>query len=129
MRAADMDRHNLFLTLPAASVIAAGLSSRLQDIRAILTPFVDQGGVVALYEQSLKITGRVYPWLAAPEEASRSGMDLEGLKLLVARQDDAVAAAGAAFLLKSFHEQLACLVGSAVAKHLIGASPVIPDAH
>jgi len=108
--------------LPALNV-AAGLSRSLLDILTVLSPVIGEGGVVALYQRSLDISGRVFPWLAPPEECYRGGMDLDGLKLLVARQIDAVAVAGAALLLKTFHDQLAALVGAEVARQLIGASP------
>ena len=67
-------------------------------------------------------SAQAYPWLAASEGGFRRGMDLEGLKLRVARESDGVAAAAAAFLLKIFHDQLARLVGSALTRQLIGAS-------
>jgi len=115
-------RNGTSATLPALNV-AAGLSSRLQHILAVLAPVIGECGVVALYQRSLDVSGRVFPWLAAPEECYRGGMDLDALRSLVAQQIDTEAATGAAFLLKTFHDQLAVQVGSAVTRQLIGASP------
>jgi hypothetical protein len=102
--------------------VSAALSCRLQHIMAALAPVIGEVGVAALYQRSLEISSRVYPWLAAPEDCYRGGMDLDELKLLITRQSDAVAAAGAAFLLKTFHDQFEGLVGSAVARQLIDPS-------
>jgi len=103
--------------------IAIALCSRLQHILAVLVPIIGECGVIALYQRSLDISGRAFPWLAVPEECYRGGMDLDALRLLVAEQIGTVGQAGAAFLLKTFHDQLAGLVGSAVTRQLIGASP------
>jgi hypothetical protein len=50
-------------------------------------------------------------------------MDLEELRSLVAQQTDETAAAGAALLLKTFHDLLAGLVGETLTNHLLGAPP------
>jgi hypothetical protein len=50
-------------------------------------------------------------------------MDLEELRLLVAQQTDEAAAAGAGFLLKTFHDLLAGLVGVSLTSQLLGAPP------
>jgi hypothetical protein len=55
-------------------------------------------------------------------------MDLEELRSLVAEQTDEAAAAGAAFLLKTFHELLAGLVGETLTTQLLGAPPSLGPA-
>jgi hypothetical protein len=108
---------------PSAGFVAEAVSERFQKIQAVLAPVLGPAGVVALYERSRHLSGRSYPWLAPPKEGWESGMDLEDLKSLVAQQSDEAAAAGAAFLLKSFHDLLAGLVGGALTRQLLGAAP------
>jgi hypothetical protein len=115
-------------TNPESAFVAAGVSERLQQIGAVLAPVIGHGGVVALYERSRHLSSRTYPWLAPPTEGFRSGMDLEDLKSLVARQDDDAAAAGAGLLLKSFHDLLAGLVGESLTIQLLGAPPSLGPA-
>ena len=50
-------------------------------------------------------------------------MNLEELEVLVSEQGDEEAAAGAGFLLKSFHDLLSGLVGATVTLQLLGAPP------
>ena len=99
--------------------------ARFQQIQAVLAPVVGLGGVVALYERSRHLSSRSYPWLAPAGEGVRSGMNLDDLKYLVAQQDDQTAAAGASFLLKSFDELISCLMGKALTRQILGASPSI----
>jgi hypothetical protein len=106
-----------------ASAVATGVFDRLQHIHAVLAPVIGQRGVSALYERSRHLSSRAYPWLAVPDEGLSSGMDLENLRLLVAQQDDDVAAAGAGFLLETFHDLLAGLVGITLTRQLIGTPP------
>jgi hypothetical protein len=106
-----------------ASTVATGVFDRLQHIHTVLAPVIGQRGVLALYERSRHLSSRAYPWLAVPDEGLSSGMDLENLRLLVARQDDDEAAAGAGFLLESFHDLLAGLVGITLTRQLIGTPP------
>jgi hypothetical protein len=106
-----------------ARFIAYGVFERFRQIHAVLAPVIGHRGVVALYERSLHLSSRAYPWLAAPKEGFRGGMDLEGLRQLVAQQDGETAAAGAGLLLKSFHELLAGLVGVTLTSQLLGAPP------
>ena len=108
---------------PQAQFIADGVYERFRQVHAVLAPVIGHRGVVALYERSRHLSSRAYPWLAAPKEGFRGGMDLEGLRLLLAQQDSETAAAGAGLLLKSFHELLAGLVGVTLTSQLLGAPP------
>jgi len=108
---------------PPALFVAEAVFERFQQIQAVLAPVIGSGGVIALYERSRHLSGRSYAWLAPPKEGLNNGMDLEDLKALVARQGDESAAAGAGFLLRSFHELLAGLVGVALTRQLLGAAP------
>jgi hypothetical protein len=101
---------------------------RFQQIQGVLAAVIGPGGVVALYERSRHLSSRSFAWLASPGEGTRTGMDLEELRSLVAEQTDEAAAAGAAFLLKTFHELLAGLVGETLTTQLLGAPPSLGPA-
>jgi hypothetical protein len=105
------------------SLGATGVLSRLEQIQAVVAPIIGQKGLVALYERSRHLSSRFHPWLADPQGRSASGMDLDALRLLVARQNESEAAAGARLLLKSFHDLLADLVGAFLTRALIGMPP------
>jgi len=107
----------------APELVAAGTVERLLHIQAALAPVIGQGGVIALYERTRSLSSRSHPWLAAAEDSFGHGMDLEELKLLISQQSEGAADAGARFLLKSFHDLLAGLVGESLTKQLIGPPP------
>ena len=107
-----------------AKFVGSGVCERFQHIQVVLAPVIGYAGVVALYERSRHVSSRSYPWLAPLNEGVRSGMNLEDLKYLVSQQGDEEAAAGAGFLLKSFHDLLSGLVGSSVTMQLLGAPPI-----
>lgn len=111
--------------VPQASFIADGLFQRLEQVRNVLAPVIGEGGVVALFERSRQLSSRPHAWLAAAAPGLRSGMDLAELRSVVARQDDQAAAAGAASLLKTFHDLLAGLIGEPLTRQLLGAPPSV----
>jgi len=52
-------------------------------------------------------------------------MNLDDLRYLVSQQDDETAAAGASFLLKSFHDLLSGLVGETLTMQILGVPPTL----
>jgi len=106
-----------------ADLIATGMVEKLQQIQAALAPVIGRGGVAALYERSRHLSSRSHSWLAAPADSLGQGIDLEEIKLLIAQQSDSAAEAGSRFLLKSFHDLLAGLVGGSLTRQLIGPTP------
>ena len=108
-----------------AKLVGSGVCERFQHIRTVLAPVIGDRGVVALYERSREVSSRSYPWLAQASEGIESDMNLEHLEYLVSQQDDEEAAAGAGFLLKSFHDLLSRLVGEKPTLQLLGAPPTL----
>ena len=108
-----------------ASLVGVGVCKRFQHIQSVLAPVIGHAEVVGLYERSRHISSRSYPWLAPSSEGVGSGMNLEDLKYLVSQQEDEEAAAGAGFLLKSFHELLSGLMGESLTLQILGSPPTL----
>jgi hypothetical protein len=102
-----------------AALIADAIVSTWQLIDTALSPIIGHGGVAALYKRSLYLTGRVHPWLAGAHEGIQPGMDLAGLKSVLAQQSSANAAAGGGAFLQTFRELLVGLVGPALTEQLL----------
>jgi hypothetical protein len=102
-----------------AAQIAAAIVSTLQAIDAALSSIIGQGGVAALYRRSLHLSAPTYPWLASPSTSVPAVMDLPALQSVLIQQGSAAAAAGGGFLLHTFYELLASLIGSALTERLL----------
>jgi hypothetical protein len=101
-----------------AAQIATSVSSTWQAIEVVLWPIVGKVGVAALFQRSLMLAARSYPWL--PSDVT-SGCDIEQLHAILANQPSALAAeAGGAFL-QAFHDLLATLVGPSLTGRLLGS--------
>jgi hypothetical protein len=101
-------------------VATAGELVRIvQEIAAVLTPFLGARGVAALYQRALHVARAHHAWLAGAVEIAQPTLDLIALKAAFARQDRAEAAAAATTVLHCFHDLLASLIGSALCERLL----------
>lgn len=100
-------------------LIASELVAIWRGIDAVLYPIIGQRGVAALYQRSLHLTSRSYPWLASSHEANHTSIDFMHLKALLERQQCADLIAGGAALFKTFHELLVSLVGPSLTERLL----------
>jgi PAS domain S-box-containing protein len=105
-----------------AKVVADEVVERLQRVFDSLDPVIGHAAVASMFERSRLLSSRSYPWLCRPMAVVRNGMDLGSLKLLIARQSDDVAAAGAGLLHTTFVGLIADLLGDVLVQHLLGPS-------
>lgn len=96
-----------------------------KDISVVLVPIVGKGGVAALYNRSLHLTSKSFPWLSAPPTGvtpptgDDAAFDLEALHGLLAAQGGAVAAAGGEACLRTFRNLLSTLIGVSLTERLL----------
>ncbi len=91
------------------------------EINQALHPIIGFRGVAALYNRSLRITTREYPWLGDGHQGVLAAVDASALKATLLRQPPDVAAAGGMALFVTFHELLASLVGPSLTDQLLRA--------
>jgi hypothetical protein len=106
---------------PDAVQIADGTIAVWYDIIAALTSIIGRQGVAALYDRSVVLTARSYPWLEGSRAGNDHSVDLDGLRAVIARQntDDAATASGE--LLQTFYEVLLNLIGPALCEQLLAS--------
>ena len=102
-----------------AARIATTVTSVWHEIDRTLHPIVGQRGVASLYQRSLHLTSRAYPWLAGLQDDIQADMDLAALQSVLGQQSSADAASGGGDLLQTFHELLASLVGASLTERLL----------
>ncbi|MEO8298963.1 MAG: hypothetical protein ABI574_14265, partial [Burkholderiales bacterium] len=102
-----------------AAQIAAATTAIWQEIDAALTPILGRRGVAALYQRSLSLGTARHPWLTGQPVGSAATLDLGALKLDLAQQTSADAAAGSSTLLLTFHGLLTSLVGASLTERLL----------
>jgi len=99
--------------------IATVAVSTWTDITQAIAPVVGARGVFALYERSLHLTRSQHPWLVPSQDGADIRTALAALQTLLAQQDSATAAAGAAAHLQAFYAVLSSLIGSSLSDSLL----------
>jgi hypothetical protein len=102
-----------------AAQIADAIVSTWQAIDAALSPIIGRGGVAALYNRSLHLTGSRYPWLAGSYNDVQTALDLAALKSVLVQQSSTSAAAVGGALLQTFYEMLTSLIGPSLTERLL----------
>ena len=102
-----------------APQLAAVIGKAYQDIEIILTPIIGKRGAAALFKRSLHLTALTHPWMLSGHVGGEVDVDIEKLKSVLMQQTSVEAAAGGGFLLQTFYELLATLVGRSLAGRLL----------
>jgi len=90
-----------------------------RDINVVLVPIVGERGVAALHNRSLHLTGKAFPWLAAPPGGLEAIVDLDALHALLTLQGTEAATDGGNALLRTFHDLLSTLIGLSLTERLL----------
>jgi hypothetical protein len=106
---------------PDAIQIADGTIAVWYDIISALKSIIGRQGVAALYDRSVVLTARTYPWLGSSRSGSDHSVDLDDLRAVIAQQNTDDAAAGSGELLQTFYEVLASLIGPALCEQLLAS--------
>jgi len=120
-------------THPDVIQIADATIAVWYDINTALKTIIGRQGVAALYDRSVALTARTYPWLASSRAGDDHSVDLDGLQAVIARQSNEDAAAGSSELLRTFYDVLVSLIGPALCEQLLAsvredfASPRLRD--
>ena len=102
----------------AAGIAAMATTAwRQADVR--LSPLIGRRGLAALYQRSVHISANTYPWLGMCYQGIQYEMDLESLRAVLAAQSPADAAAATTFLLQTFYDLLAGLIGPSLTARLL----------
>ncbi len=104
---------------PDSGAIADATLSTWHQVAVRLVPVIGARGVDALFNRSLHVTSKTYPWLAVDGQDENVAMLLSGLRARIETQQliDAVEACHA--LLVNFTELLASLIGDSLTKRLL----------
>ena len=102
-----------------AEAVASAIITTCQDLDAALTPVIGPRGVAALFDRSLHLASGSQPLLAGIRTCAPTTLDLAPLKLRLAAQTPADAAAAGALLLHTFHQLLATLIGALLTERLL----------
>ena len=104
---------------PESRATARLAISRWEEIATTLAPILGQREVTRLFERSILLCSKSYPWLAGSGQGFKGSMNLNALERSIATQPADVAAAGAGLLLKTVHDLLGTLIGPEMAKKLL----------
>jgi hypothetical protein len=102
-----------------AAQIAASVIAIWDEIDDSLTPILGQRGMAALYRRSLQLAAADHPWLEAHDEGEPPAIGPAALKSALARQSNAVAAAGGSAFLQTFRDLLSGLIGPSLTQRLL----------
>ena len=113
---------------PDASVVAEATLGTWQDMAARLEPVIGARGVDALFDRSLQLASRSFPWLAIAGDRGNRAALLAGLRARIAARETADAVEAGNALLLTFTELLQTLIGEPLTGRLLGpvSSPPPP---
>lgn len=94
-----------------------------REIISALKTIIGRQGVAALYDRSIVLTARTYPWLERSRADNDHSVDLDDLRAVIARQNIDDAAAVCSELLQTFYEVLVGLIGPALCEQLLASVP------
>jgi hypothetical protein len=106
---------------PDAIQIADATIAVWHDMTTSLKSVIGRQGVSALYERSVALTVRAYPWLAISRVGVDHAVDLDALQAVIARQSAVDAAKGVSELLETFYDVLVGLIGRALSEQLLAS--------
>ena len=104
---------------PGTAAVADTMVWAWRDIAEVLVPLVGQLGVAALFNRSLHLTHKTFPWLAVPPAGIEAAIDLDALHALLNLQGAVSATAGGEALLRNFRDLLATLIGQSLTERLL----------
>ncbi len=90
-----------------------------QDMVGVLQTVIGRQGVASLFDRSLSLTSRTYPWLAASLPGPDHSLDPAALRSAISGRSNEEAAAGSGELLQTFYDVLASLIGPALCDQLL----------
>lgn len=91
------------------------------DMAIALQSIIGKQGVSALYNRSVALSTRAYPWLASSRAGDDHSIDLDALRSVIALQSNEVAAAGSRELLQTFYGVLVSLIGASLCEQLLAS--------
>lgn len=104
---------------PDALAIARAASEVWLLMTARLIPVIGDNGVESILNQSLRLTGIVFPWLADSNPALGHAAFPARIMELMAGREAIVALQATSFLLITFTELLATLIGNSLTRRLL----------
>lgn len=90
-----------------------------QLTETVLHPIIGEKSAAMLYQRSIFINTKIYPWLIDAYGGMGSSMDLAALKIVVMQQSSANAAASGGAFFQTFYDMLISLIGSALTESLL----------
>lgn len=105
---------------PKAQAIADDAVSTWRGLAAALSPIIGERGFAALHRRCLYLLRVDYPWLQAVHAGTPEADAFTGLRVALACQPHAEAAAASAALLRALDDLLANLIGESLTEQILG---------
>lgn len=102
-----------------AAHVADAMVATWLAIEVVLNPVLGQQGVVALYKRSVFLTRGSHPWFAALHDNAAVVLNVSALRAAMMQEGGVAAIQGGDALLRTFHDLLVSLVGSALTERLM----------
>jgi hypothetical protein len=105
-----------------AAEVADAAIAIWHDFATDLQSIIGRQGVVALFNRSIALTARTYPWLTGSRAPDDHSVDINGLQAAIAQQSSEAAIAGSGELLQTFYDLLQSLIGPALCEQLLDSA-------
>ncbi len=105
-----------------AAEVADAAIAIWHDFATTLQSIIGRQGVIALFNRSIALTARTYPWLSSSRVADDHSVDIDGLQGVIALQSSEAAIAGSGKLLQTFYDLLESLIGAGLCEQLLDSA-------
>ena len=114
---------------PDSKAIAEATLSTWHHVADRLVPVIGPRGVDALFNRSLNVTCKTFPWLAIAGNDGNGAAQLAALRLRLAGREPDIAAEASYVLLVTFTVLLANLIGESLTERLLEPVWKLPPAN
>jgi hypothetical protein len=105
-----------------AAEVADAAIAIWQDFATELHSIIGRQGVVALFNRSIALTARTFPWLSVSRAGDDHSVDINGLQVAIAQQSSEAAITGSSELLQTFYDLLQYLIGAGLCEQLLDST-------
>jgi hypothetical protein len=104
-----------------ATAIAEASINTWSEVTILLAPIIGGGGVDALFNRSLTIAARAYPWLSPAKGSDDCDTPVDRLRTNLETRDANSALEASAVIMVIFYQMLETFIGELLAERLLGS--------
>jgi hypothetical protein len=104
-----------------STAIAEASINTWSKVTICLAPIIGRGGVDALFNRSLSIAARTYPWLFHSKDSNDCATPMDRFRTTLETREPSSALDASAAIMYGFYRMLETLIGELLAERILGS--------